>query len=97
DSLCSLNIFGFHPKIFELLENEWKKFFSKNSNNPKNEFALPTTINNFIKKKKCKLTVLKNNSNWMGVTYKKDKTSLQKYIIKQIKNKKFPKKLWGNN
>lgn len=41
-------------------------------NEPKSEFFMPTDIDNLIKQKGEKVSVLKTDENWFGVTYKED-------------------------
>lgn len=95
DTLVSMNMFMFTPKIFELLENDFLEFYKNNVNNLlKCEYLIPEVVCNNIKKNKITFKAFKTSSRWMGVTYKEDKESIVKGINSLIENGEYPDKLW---
>lgn len=95
NSLVSMNMFVFTPKIFEILERDIKVFFETNKNNlEKCEFLIPDVVFNNIIKEEIKVKVLETNSKWYGVTYKEDKESVLNAIKQMIDDKKYPYYLW---
>lgn len=95
DTLVSMNMFMFTPKIFDLLENDFDEFYKNNVNNLlKCEYLLPEVVCDNIKKKNITFKAFKTTSKWMGVTYKEDKESLVEGINLLIEKGEYPDKLW---
>ena len=82
NTLVSMNIWGLKPSIFTELEDKCKE-----------EFYLPTAIDELIKEDKVKVKVLKTNEQWYGVTYKEDKESVRD-SLKNLSKKIYPDDLW---
>ena len=95
NTLVSMNMFMFTPKIFELLENDFLEFYKNNVNNLlKCEYFLPNVVCNNSKKENIVFKIFKTNSKWMGITYKEDKESLVEGINSLIEKGEYPDKLW---
>ncbi len=95
DTLVSMNMFMFTPRIFDLLENDFDEFYKNNVNNLlKCEYLLPEVVCDNIKKKNITFKAFKTTSKWMGVTYKEDKESLVEGINLLIEKGEYPDKLW---
>ncbi len=95
NTLVSMNMFMFTPKIFELLEDDFLEFYKNNVNNLlKCEYLIPEVVCNNIKKNKITFKAFKTTSKWMGVTYKEDKESIVEGINSLIENGEYPDKLW---
>ena len=95
DTLVSMNMFMFTPRIFDLLENDFEEFYKNNVNNLlKCEYLLPEVVCDNIKKKNITFKAFKTTSKWMGVTYKEDKESLVEGINLLIEKGEYPDKLW---
>ena len=72
DTIVSMNMWGFTPKIFETLEADFNAFLKNLSNPHKEEFLLPVVVDNLIKNKGEKVSVIPTSEKWYGVTYKED-------------------------
>lgn len=95
DTLVSMNMFMFTPKIFELLESDFIEFYKNNVNNLlKCEYLITEVVCNNIKKDKITFKVLKTTSKWMGVTYKEDKEVVVEGINSLVESGEYPDKLW---
>lgn len=95
EQLVSMNFFGFTPKIFNYLEDNFRAFFEKNKNNlEKCEYLIPDSIQEMIDQGICDLKVLKTPAIWHGVTYKEDKEELVASINKLIDSGVYPSNLW---
>lgn len=94
-SLVSMNLWGFHPQLFELLQNEFNHFVAANTNNARAEFYISTFANLLISEGTCTFSVLPNNEKWYGVTYQEDKATVQQAFEKMTAEGKYPSPLWG--
>ena len=95
DSLVSMNLLLFTPKIFDYLEEKLIKFLETNKNDlSKCEFLIPDAVKDAIKEDRIEVDLLSTNAIWHGVTYKEDKEEVVKAIDELIKEKVYPNKLW---
>ena len=95
DSLVSMNLLLFTPKVFDYLEEKLMKFLETNKNDlSKCEFLIPDVVKDAIKEDRVEVDLLSTNAIWHGVTYKEDKEEVVKAIDKLIKEKVYPNKLW---
>lgn len=95
DTLVSMNMFMFTPKIFELLESDFDEFYKNNVNNLlKCEYLLPEVVCDNIDKGNIKFKAFKTTSKWMGVTYKEDKEVVVEGINSLVESGEYPDKLW---
>lgn len=95
ETLVSMNMFMFTPKIFELLESDFDEFYKNNVDNLlKCEYLIPDVVCDNIKKGNITFKALKTNAKWMGVTYKEDKEALVNGINSLVESGEYPDKLW---
>lgn len=92
-SPVSMNMFGFTPKIFELIENNFLEFLETNDIMTL-EYLIPVELSKYLSKNLAKVKVLETTSNWYGITYKEDKFLLVNEIDKLIDLKVYPYNLW---
>ncbi len=95
DTLVSMNILGFTPKIFNYLEQELIKFLEDpNTNLEKDEFLIPEVLQTSIAEDNKKVEVLDTTAVWYGVTYKEDKEYVVNGIKKLVDDGIYPNNLW---
>lgn len=94
DTIVSMNMFGFTPKVLELFNENFKEFFD-NNDLMTSEYLVPVEINNYLKKKLINVKVIKTTFKWYGITYKEDLNILKDEINKLINNGVYPKNLWN--
>lgn len=94
DSLVSMNFWGFTPKFFNQMEDDFRQFINDNSHNLKAEFYIPYVVNNLIEAKQAKVKLLTSEANWFGVTYKEDKEETIKNIRNLVDEGIYPSNLW---
>ncbi len=94
NSLVSMNLWGFHPSIFEAIRVHFIEFVKENYQNPTAEFYIPLVVNNLMEQGKMKVSVLPSEEKWYGVTYKEDKASVQKALLQLNENGVYPNPLW---
>ena len=95
DEIASMNLWGFHPGVFEHLTEQFHDFLREHGMQLKSEFYIPTVVDNLIKAKAVKVHVLLTEDKWFGVTYKEDKALAQESIMKLIKSGVYKNRLWG--
>ena len=94
NDLVSMNFWGFHPSLFQHLENGFIEFLAEKGNELKSEFFIPMHVDDLIKTGKAKVKVLPSNANWFGVTYQEDKPIVIEKVQALISCGTYPEKLW---
>ncbi len=97
ETIVSMNLWGFTPKLFEELEQRFIKFLeqSKQEKDINNlEFFIPSVVSELLEEQKATVKVMETKDVWYGVTYKEDKISVENAINDMIKEGIYPDKLW---
>lgn len=94
DDLVSMNMWGFGPSIFELFKKDFAGFLQSHSRDLKEEFVIPTSVNNLIGQGEASIKVLSSSSDWFGVTYPQDKDKVTLWISQLVKLGEYPDNLW---
>lgn len=94
EALVSMNLWGFHPYIFTLLQEGFEEFVGGNFDNPKAEFYISSFANKLISKGKVIFSVLPSSEKWYGVTYQADKEIVQKAFQELTKKGHYSSPLW---
>lgn len=89
----SMNMFGFTPRIFDLIESNFKEFLETNDIMTL-EYLIPVEVSRYLSKDLVKVKVLETTSKWFGITYKEDKELLVSKINELIKEGEYPRNLW---
>jgi len=90
DTIVSMNMWGFQENFMHYLDKELKVFLNKNINKKNNEFFIPIIVDKLIKSGVEKVKVLQSNEKWVGMSYKEDKSVVEK----EIEKRDYPKNLW---
>ena len=95
DTPVSMNLFGFTPSIFAVLETGFKEFLDKNKADlEKVEYLIPTVVCDEIEAGLAKVKVIETNAVWQGITYKEDKEKLVSELAKLVDQGEYPEGLW---
>jgi NDP-sugar pyrophosphorylase family protein len=94
DALTSMNLFGFTPRLFDLLQDGFIAFLRKNGQDLKSEYLIPSAVNEIIAAGNVRMKVLTSDSSWFGVTYPDDKPRVQESIRKLVAAGAYPSPLW---
>jgi len=94
-SSVSMNYWGFHPIIFNYLENGLHDFIKANANDPSAEYYIPNIISEKINDGTMVVKVIPTQDAWFGVTYKQDKPMAKDAINQQINKGIYPTPLWN--
>lgn len=90
----SMNFWGFHPSVFNNIEDQFIEFLQTNIQLSKSEFYIPFVVFDMIKSGQTNVEVLKADSLWFGVTYKEDKPFVIEQIQKLTDKGIYPENLW---
>lgn len=82
-TIVSMNLWGFTPAVFDEIDRDFKDFLA-NADLSKDEFYIPTVVDNLIKRGKTRVRVLENSDKWYGMTYKEDKKDVMQAIARLI-------------
>ena len=92
--LVSMNFFGFHPSVFDAMQQQFIDFVKDNVGKPKAEFFIPLVISKQIESGDIQMKVLQNDEQWYGVTYQEDKIPVQNAFSDLTSKGKYPVSLW---
>lgn len=93
--LASMNFWGFQNNLFDELKIQFEAFLKATPDLTKDEFYIPTVIDNMIKDGSINVSVLHSSAKWFGVTYKEDAPIAKAAIAKSVKQGNYPNPLWN--
>lgn len=94
DESASMNIWGFKPSVFGILEEKFVTFLQNHIHEPKSEMYIPSAVFDMISEGRATVSVLKADSPWFGVTYRDDKPIVVEKINKLIEAGVYPENLF---
>ena len=68
----SMNMWGFTPEVFRLLEEKFLPFMERYGQDSSKEFLLPDIVDDLLHEGKAQVQVLPTNDQWYGMTYRED-------------------------
>jgi dTDP-glucose pyrophosphorylase len=92
--VVSMNIWGFHPNVFDYLTTSFNSFLHRESSDPKSEYFIPNLIYELLSQEKATVKVLESIDSWFGVTYKEDKADVIALIKKLVDGGVYPESLY---
>ena len=91
NTLVSMNMMGFSPKLFKYLEEGLVDFFKQNKSNlEKCEYLIPDVVEKLTLDSTFTTKIIHTNAVWLGMTYKEDKEMLVREIEKLVRNNTYP-------
>ena len=96
DALVSMNMWGFHPEILDVIEKDFAAYMAKAMERDpmKCESILPNTVQHALKEGKAKVRVLSTPDSWYGVTYVADKPQVVAALREKTRAGLYPDGLW---
>lgn len=91
----SMNMWGFHPSVFEHIKSGFTRFVANKQHELKAEYYIPTITNNLIRNGRAKIAMLPSPEGWFGVTYREDKPFVEERIRALTESGVYPARLWG--
>ena len=86
----SMNIWGFTPDVFPLLQMQFESFLETYGQELKDEYPVPVALGELLKDGVIKIKMISTDSNWFGFTYPEDKETVKKEITRLVKNGIYP-------
>lgn len=93
--IVSMNLFGFTPRLFAGLEEQFSSFLQDKGNDLKSEFYIPFAVNAMIHRKQAVLKVLHSSATWFGITYREDLPTVIADVAELVRKGIYPAKLWS--
>jgi NDP-sugar pyrophosphorylase family protein len=90
----SMNLWGFTPELFAVLEERFPAWLEKNGSAEKSEWYIPFVVDELIHEGKADVEVLPTESSWFGVTYREDKPFVTAEIGKLVDAGEYPASLF---
>ncbi|MDG1139157.1 MAG: sugar phosphate nucleotidyltransferase [Opitutales bacterium] len=95
NEIVSMNVWGFPPSVFPLLEERFCEFLKGVADPLTSEFYLPAAVDDGIRMKIARVHVNQATCSWMGVTYKEDKPLVVEAVQDLVNQSIYPSKLFG--
>jgi len=93
--VVSMNMWGFTPEVFPLLNKHFQDFLKSHGQELKSECFIPSTVNELLFSKQARVKVLRSGDSWFGVTYREDHPRVVHHILELIEGGSYPRRLWG--
>ncbi len=90
----SMNLWGFTPELFGLLEERFTVWLDAHAADPKAEWYIPFAVDGMIREGAVRVEVLPTESAWFGVTYREDKPLVEAAVRRLIAAGDYPERLW---
>ena len=84
DTIVSMNMWGFHPALFNELEDQFREFVMNSDQSATSEFYIPSSVNYLLEKSSIRVKVMPSQEKWYGVTYKDDQAEVASAISNMV-------------
>jgi len=93
--LVSMNMWAFIPRVFEKLQEQFRRFLELGNSSLQSESYLPSAIDALVSCGEARVKVLRCGEAWFGVTYREDHPCVAQRISRLIQDGYYPKRLWS--
>ena len=90
----SMNMWGFGPEFFDILEQSFRAFLDHSLHTPKSEFGIPAVVDELINNQDAKVHLMRTCADWFGVTYPEDKPLTEERISELVDQGAYSTPLW---
>jgi len=91
--LVSMNMWGFTPAIFPVLEQQFTRFVLEHASDPHAEFIIGDVVNRMVSGGQARLKALRSEDQWAGLTYPDDKTRVTARLRELVSQGAYPENL----
>lgn len=95
DEQVSMNMWGFHPSLFEKLDEDFSLFLSQNIGSEKAEFLIPEVVMDQVQNGMVTVKALATDEKWLGITYQEDAPFVKQMISRLVEKGIYPPSLWA--
>lgn len=96
ETLVSMNLWGWHPAILDVMEDYFKAFLKGiQPGDIKAECLLPIMMDELTLRGEIETTVLSTPDRWFGITYQEDKPGVMAALRQLHDQGVYPATLWG--
>jgi len=95
DELVSMNMWGFAPRVFDQLREQFQKFLQLHGGDLYAECVIPNTVNDLLETGQARVRALRGGESWFGITYEEDHSRAVESVRHLIEAGCYPRKLWG--
>ncbi|HEY4395721.1 MAG TPA: sugar phosphate nucleotidyltransferase [Polyangia bacterium] len=93
--VVSMNIWGFTPAVFPMLERHLAQFLEEQRRAPSNaECLLPVVVGELLREKAARVRVLPTSDAWFGVTHPEDKPTVMRTLREMVARGDYPSPIW---
>ncbi len=93
-ALVSMNMWGLTPAFMEVLETGFADFLAQcGPEDLKKEYLLPDIVDGLVSSRRARVSVLRTEDTWFGVTYQEDKYVFREAFSELIRKGVYPEKL----
>jgi len=90
-----MNMWGFTPRVFPQLDEEFRSFLRDRGGEAKSECYIPTSVGSLVRTGAATCEVLPTSSTWFGATYAEDKQVVQESLRRLVAAGEYPADLWS--
>jgi dTDP-glucose pyrophosphorylase len=94
EEIVSMNLWGFHPSIFEHLAIQFRRFLQERGRERDSELYIPSVVDAIVTSGQARVKVEQTGDSWFGVTYRQDAPAATRCIQGLIARGVYPEKLW---
>lgn len=94
DEIVSINLWGFHPSLFDHLEVQFRRFLQQRGREKDAELYIPSVVDAVVRNGEARVEVRKTHDEWFGVTYRADAPAATRCIRRLTARGAYPEKLW---
>jgi hypothetical protein len=91
----SMNMWGFTPRIFPQLAENFREFLAAHGSELKSECYIPMSLGSLVHAGLATCEVLPTTSTWFGATYAEDKAAVQASLRALVAAGEYPASLWA--
>jgi len=94
DEIVSMNLWGFHPSIFDRAETQFRRFLQERGREKNSELYIPSVVDAIVTNGQARVRVERTDDTWFGVTYREDAPAVRRCIQELTARGVYPERLW---
>jgi len=94
EEIVSMNLWGFHPSLFDHLEVRFRRFLQERGHERSSELYIPSVVDAIVTGGQARVKVERTDDTWFGVTYRQDAPAVRRGIEELTARGVYPERLW---